>query len=435
MIARIFHWIFIVFLILVGLLLTLPGGGLIYLGGSPYYLLAGIAVLACALFTIRRSPKAVYIYGALLGVTVLWAIFESGLDFMALLPRLAFWMGIGLWFLMPWFLGSETKDTHTQHASRKLWIGGPIVASVLVLFLGAIQGYDQNSTGTVRSADTSLGTDWAHYGNSAGGSRFAAIDQINTDTVGNLKEVWRYRTGVEEDFKATPLSIDERLYLCAAANVLISLDAETGEEVWRYDPEITPPDRHQYAITCRGVSYHAAPADYEGDCPTRIVSATVDASLIAVNADTGELCSDFGEQGRVDLRVGLGEHLRKEYYVTSPPTVAGDNLVVGGLVLDSQDLGLPSGVVRAFNALTGELAWAWDLGNPGNRGLPAEGETYTLGTPNVWSIMSYDPELDLVYAPTGNANPDYFGGLRRDFTCLAVQRHHSGRPFIVKVPA
>lgn len=415
MIARIFHWIFIIFLILVGLLLTLPGGSLIYLGGSPYYLLAGVAILACALLTIRRSPRAIYIYGALLGVTVLWAIFESGLDFMALLPRLAFWMGIGLWFLMPWFLGSETKDTHTQHANRKLWIGGPIVASVLVLFLGAIQGYDQNSTGTIRSADTSLGTDWAHYGNSAGGSRFAAIDQINTDTVGDLKEVWRYRTGVEEDFKATPLSIDGRLYLCAAANVLISLDAETGEEVWRYDPDITPPDQHQYAITCRGVSYYETASDYEGECPTRIVSATVDASLIAVNAETGELCSDFGEQGRVDLRVGLGEHPRKEYYVTSPPTVAGDNLVVGGLVLDSQDLGLPSGVVRAFNVITGELAWAWDLGNPGNRGLPAEGETYTLGTPNVWSIMSYDPELDLVYAPTGNANPDYFGGLRRDF--------------------
>ncbi|MEM1145771.1 MAG: PQQ-binding-like beta-propeller repeat protein, partial [Pseudomonadota bacterium] len=126
-------------------------------------------------------------------------------------------------------------------------------------------------------------------------------------------------------------------------------------------------------------------------------------------------CSDFGNDGVVDLRVGMSEHLPKEYYHTSPPTVARDKLVVGGLVLDSQRLGLPSGVVRAFDAVTGDLAWAWDLGDPENRGLPPEGRSYTPGTPNVWSVMSYDPDLDLIYAPTGNANPDYFGGERRDF--------------------
>lgn len=409
------RWTYAILLFLIALLLIVPGGYLVKLGGSPYYIIAGLALLGVSVLVLRRSPKAAKLYGGILVATIVWSLFEAGFDLFALLPRLAAWLVIGLWFLTPlYYKHLKSTDDETPKPIRK-WVAFPSLAGLALIAFAAIPGYIKNDTGTVRAAAPNLSTDWQNYGNTPGGTRFAAIDQINADTVGNLKEVWRYRTGVEEDFKATPLAIDGQLFLCAAANVLMSLDAETGEEIWRYDPEITPPDKHQYAITCRGVSYYQAPETYEGTCPSRIVSATVDASLIAVNSKTGELCSDFGDNGRVDLREGMGEHLRKEYYHTSPPTVAGNNLVVGGLVLDSQDLGLPSGVVRAFDAITGELSWAWDLGNPGNRGLPAEGETYTLGTPNVWSLMSYDPELDLIYAPTGNANPDYFGGVRRDF--------------------
>lgn len=410
------HWIFAILLLLIGLLLSVPGGFLVYLSGSPYYVLAGLATLATAWFVIRRSPKALPIYGAILAVTVVWSVYEAGLDLFAILPRVAAWSVLGLYFLTPWYQQSLKSTEKGGPAVPSRWlVGGPVLASVALLLVASFQGYAQNGTGTVRNPAGQLASDWRHYGNTPGGTRFAAIDQINTDTVSGLEEVWRYRTGLEEDFKATPLAVGGRLYLCGAANVMMALDAETGEEIWRYDPGISPPDEHQYAITCRGVAYHEAADGYDGECPSRIVTATVAASLIAVNAETGELCSTFGENGIVDLREGMGEHLPKEYYHTSPPTVAGDRLVVGGLVLDNQRLGLPSGVVRAFDAFTGELAWAWDLGNPGNSGLPGDGERYTPGTPNVWSVMSYDPELDLVYAPTGNANPDYFGGVRRDF--------------------
>lgn len=409
------RWAFAIILFLIAVLLTVPGGFLIKLGGSPYYLLSGLTLLATAFFVVRRSPKAIKIYGAILIATLLWSIVEAGLDLFALLPRIMAWLVVGLWFLTPLYRSSVNAGDRDSRSVNRWWVGGPSLAMAALLLLAAIPGYEKHSEGTVRAAQTDAVSDWRHYGNTPGGTRFAALDQINTKTVKNLKEVWRYRTGLEEDFKATPLAIDGRLYLCGAENVIMALNAETGEEVWRYDPEITAPDKHQYAITCRGVSYYEAPADYAGECKRRIVSATVDASLIAVDADSGAPCSGFGTSGRVDLRAGMGDHPRNKYYHTSPPTVAGANLVVGGLVMDSQDLGLPSGVVRAFNAISGELSWAWDLGNPGNRGLPADGETYTLGTPNVWSIMSYDPELDLVYAPTGNANPDYFGGIRREF--------------------
>ncbi len=410
------HWLYITLLALVGLLLALPGGFLIYLGGSPYYLAAGLATLATSWFVFRRSAKAPIIFGAILGVTVLWSLFEAGLDVFALLPRLAAWLVVGSYFLTPWYRQSlQPRDPEVISPNRWL-VGAPSLAAIATVAVAMVPGYERNGMGTDReTAGDAASGDWLHYGNTPGGSRFAGLEQINAETVGQLDEVWRYRTGVEEDFKATPLAVDGRLYLCAAANVVIALDGKTGEELWRHDPGLEPLAEHQYAITCRGVAYHAAAEDYDGRCPARIVTATINATLIALDAQTGERCEGFGEDGVVNLREGMGEHLPGDYYHTSPPTVAGNKLVIGGLVNDRQDLGLPSGVVRAFDAITGELAWAWDLGNPGNRGLPAEGERYTPGTPNVWSIMSYDPELDLVFAPTGNANPDYFGGVRRDF--------------------
>lgn len=415
--ATIANWVFALLLLLIGLLLIVPGGYLIYLGGSPYYLLSGAMILATAWFVARRNPKAAPTFGLMLALTLPWALVEAGADLFALLPRLAAWIGLGLWFLTPWYRRTlPSEPAPPARLTSRWWIGGPVIAGIALLIVASLQGYDRNGTGTVRSGQPpALAGDWRDYGNTPGGTRFAALQQINTETVGQLKEVWRYRTGLEEDFKATPLAIDGRLYFCAARNVMFALDAASGKELWRFDPKLAAPDDHQYAITCRGVSYHEAPGRSGRECAKRIVTASVNASLIAVDALTGRPCSGFGRNGVVDLRAGMSPHQPKEYYHTSPPLVAGDRLIVGGLVLDSQRLGLPSGVVRAFDATTGKLDWAWDLGNPGNRGAPPAGQTYTPGTPNVWSVMSYDPTLGLIYLPTGNANPDYFGGERRKF--------------------
>ncbi|MEM1404104.1 MAG: pyrroloquinoline quinone-dependent dehydrogenase [Pseudomonadota bacterium] len=416
----ILNWIFLALLALIGLALMAGGGLLVYLGGSPYYLLSGITAVAVAVLILRRNARAIVLYGALCAGTLLWSIYESQLHFLGLLPRLAMWVGFGGWLLTPWFRAFVTGDREDAAAPlpvSRWWFGAPAIASVLVLLFASAQGYERAGSGTVRLDDqVASNDDWRHYGNTEGGTRFATLDDINVSSVGDLTEVWRYRTGVEEDFKATPLNIDGRLYFCAARNVLIAIDDASGEEIWRFDPGIEPPMDNQYALTCRGVAYHEAPGSYKGQCPSRIVTATVNAKLIAVNAENGELCSDFGDNGLVDLWEGLGDqHEIFEYWVTSSPLLAGDNLVVGGQVTDTQDMGLPSGVVRAFNAISGELSWAWDLGNPENTGFPEPGKTYTPGTPNVWSIMSYDPELNLIYAPTGNPAPDYYGGARRDF--------------------
>lgn len=103
------------------------------------------------------------------------------------------------------------------------------------------------------------------------------------------------------------------------------------------------------------------------------------------------------------------------YFTTSAPTVAQGRIIVGGWVTDSQYWGEPAGAIRAFDAKTGEFAWAFDPGNPEDHTEPVDGKTFTLSTPNAWGPMSVDEELGLVYAPVGNPTPDFFGRQRRPF--------------------
>src|SRR5258705_5932550 len=106
----------------------------------------------------------------------------------------------------------------------------------------------------------------------------------------------------------------------------------------------------------------------------------------------------------------MGDVTPGYYYVTSAPTIVRGKVVLGGWVLDNQYWGEPSGVVRAFDAVTGKLAWAWNMGRLERHGEPPPGESYTPSTPNAWAPMSADEKLGLVYVPTGNATPDFYGG-------------------------
>jgi membrane-bound PQQ-dependent dehydrogenase (glucose/quinate/shikimate family) len=111
----------------------------------------------------------------------------------------------------------------------------------------------------------------------------------------------------------------------------------------------------------------------------------------------------------------MGEVQPGYYYVTSPPTIARNVAVLGGWVLDNRQTEEPSGVVRGFDPITGKLQWAWDAGRPGGYVPLAAEEQFTRGTPNAWSVFSADDQLGLVFIPTGNATPDYFGGHRSKF--------------------
>ena len=147
-------------------------------------------------------------------------------------------------------------------------------------------------------------------------------------------------------------------------------------------------------------------------CARRIFNATIDARLIAVDALTGKPCPDFGRDGVVDLKEGMGVVDPGFYFQSSAPVVARGRIIIGGSVPDNLKVQSPSGVIRAFDARTGALACAWDVGNQSNTGEPPPGGQYTRATPNMWSTPAYDDSLGLVYVPLGNETPDYFGAAR-----------------------
>jgi len=400
---------------LTGALLLWIGVLLLAAGGSLYYAFAGVVLLVSAVFLFRGDARGAHLYGAFLLFTYLWALYESGLDAWALMPRVAMFSVLGLWFVLPrvrrGLLQSEPAPLFQQRSTQAT-LGG------LALLIGALffsRGYEVGAPSAAGTGQVNNATgDWSSYGSSKKGTRYAATDQINLENIGQLERAWEIRTGVPGAFKGTPIQIHDGLYLCTGQNIILALDPDTGEERWRFDPKLQSP-KIGFWDTCRGVTYYDSPEpNPAAECAERIFTATTDARLIAVDKNTGIPCSGFGVNGEISLLDGMGEVIPGFYFVTSPPTIANDVLVLGGWVLDNQMTEEPSGVVRGFNPMTGELVWAWDMGREDRTGLPAPGENYTRGTPNVWSLTSADEELGLIYVPTGNATPDYFGGHRSE---------------------
>jgi quinoprotein glucose dehydrogenase len=265
---------------------------------------------------------------------------------------------------------------------------------------------------------------WREVGGNAAGQRYSPLEQIHAGNVAALELAWSYNTGDVSagsaehgptTFQATPIVIGETLYFCTPFNRVIALDAATGAERWVHDPEVDL--RGVYTPACRGVAYWEETQAAGAHCARRIISATLDARLIALDADTGQRCEGFGEAGAVNLKNNLGDVRSGEYYVTSAPLVMGDLVVTGAFVQDGQRVDAPPGVVRAFDARSGALAWAFDPVPPGvtpvSAADAAAGAVFTRGTPNVWGQISADVERGIVYLPTGNPQPDHYGGAER----------------------
>lgn len=260
--------------------------------------------------------------------------------------------------------------------------------------------------------------EWPEYGRDPGGSRYSPLRQITRDNVGTLAIAWTYNSGEAGvptkspvAFETTPLLIDGTLYLSTPFNKVIALDPASGKQRWLFDPKVDHTVPYS-DFTSRGVSaWGDAQAQADQPCYRRLFMGTNDARLIAVDAAKGVACRDFGSDGEVDLKSGVGTPRPWEYGVTSPPAVIRDLVVVGSKVADNQRTDAPSGVVRAFDARSGALRWSWEALPPGWE-KAAPGGPYRLGTANAWAPFSVDAERDLVFVPTGNTSPDYYGGLR-----------------------
>jgi quinoprotein glucose dehydrogenase len=267
--------------------------------------------------------------------------------------------------------------------------------------------------------------EWREYGGDKGGSRSSPLTQITPDNVSQLEVAWIHHTGdvdageqtkIGTSFQATPILVQDKLYVCTPRNRVIALDPATGERLWLFDPEVDTSGI--YIVTCRGVSYGVdAQVEPGGACRERIFMGTIDARLIAIDALDGRPCESFGQGGSVDLGEGVGGRYPGEYGVTSPPAVLGDVVVTGTMVLDNIRIDAPGGVVRGYDLHSGALRWSWDPMPPGRRFVEVvreDGERvrYHRGTTNAWSVLSADVERNLVFVPTGNTSPDYFGGER-----------------------
>ncbi|WP_110686103.1 membrane-bound PQQ-dependent dehydrogenase, glucose/quinate/shikimate family [Salinicola aestuarinus] len=453
---------------LVGLALGAGGLYLATLGGSWYYLVAGVLMLVSGLLMVGGRVAGAWLYGLVFLGTFLWAAWESGLNYWRWIPRLdvALILAILVALALPGLKGGPGRKTGFSLAG--LLFVGLLVAGALAFLPG--RGYQQNAdvpemangslatdVGNAQPADTPEDGDWAAYGRDSAATRYSPLAQINPDNVGDLEVAWQYRTGDLLDHRwgaeTTPLKIGDNVFLCTSRNILISLDAASGEENWRFDPVVSE-DAVPYTAACRGVTYYQVPdapqgddaesnsaAGNEGDlaanaqgdtadddaptapttanndaqaCRTRIISGTLDGRLIQVDAATGEPCRDFGDNGQVDIKRNMGEAPEGYVSINSAPTVVNDVIITGHQVLDGQRRYPPSGVIQAYDAVTGEQVWAWDAARP-DRSEPLSGdETYVRGSPNMWTTAVGDSQLGMVYLPMANSAGDYWSSSRTE---------------------
>jgi len=424
---------------IIGACLAIGGVWLISLGGSWYYLLAGLGLLVTGVLLVRGSVAALWLYGAVLLGTLVWSIAEVGFSAWELEPRLFSPMLLGVYLLMPWITrGLEPRFIETARIGRAVryaWLA-PGVAVVAVLIVGVVAfslpvGI-RGASATSRIADASdasvPASDWWFYGRTPKGDRFSPLDQITPANVKDMKVAWQMETGDrmrpgedkggtdaghEFNFENTPIKVGNTLYVCTGHSWVEAIDAKTGKIKWKMDPHAnTDPDVY---LACRGVAYYQAPAGLSTACPRRIIAPVLDARLMALNADTGQPCEDFGQHGFISLTEYLGHVPAGFHFVTSPPLVIHDRVILGGWIFDNQAENEPSGAVRAFDPVSGKLIWAWDLGANPQVQHPQSNEQLTRGTPNAWGVYTADAALNMVYLPLGNATPDYYDGNRRPF--------------------
>ncbi len=212
-------------------------------------------------------------------------------------------------------------------------------------------------------------------------------------------------------FESTPIVIDGVLYFSTPSNRVIALDAESGQEIWQFDPQAGRAGPRQF-FQHRGVAYWQSKA---GD-DRRILYGTFDGRLIALDAKTGKPCREFGKDGMVDLRAGIADaNPGAEYSVTSPPAIYQDLVITGAAVPEYPSKG-PSGEVRAFDVRSGKLVWTFHtIPRPGEVGHESwEEDAWKERTgANAWSIMSVDAERGLIFLPIGSASYDFYGADRK----------------------
>jgi quinoprotein glucose dehydrogenase len=268
--------------------------------------------------------------------------------------------------------------------------------------------------------------DWPEHGHDKGGTRFSSLRQITPQNVDDLELAWTYSSGEiarrgsayeQSSEQSIPILVAGRLVICTPFHRIVALDPATGVERWVFDPEVDTDVGPKAEFKCRGVAQWtdtSAPPD--AACSTRLVFATTDLRLFAIDAVDGRRCKGFGVAGEVALDPERPLAFKGELSRFSAPAIVNGTIVLGSHIVDDYRASTPHGTVQAFDARTGARRWTFDP-IPRDADDPAYstwrgGSAATAGSANVWAHMAVDEQRDLVFLPTSTPAPDSWGGLR-----------------------
>lgn len=276
--------------------------------------------------------------------------------------------------------------------------------------------------------------EWPSYGGGVKSQKYSPLPYVNRNTLNELELAWVWeaeidtggRQGAGQPVKATPLMVGEKLFVRTRFSTVVAINAETGEQLWEYDPGTrNGPRPPMFGFSTRGLAYHKQ-ADCADETPCeRVILLTSDGFMSALEPNSGEVIKPFGVDGRVDLTKGLRRPLLREQVSWShPPLVCNDVVVVGSQTEDMSQFhnrgpdwnrNLPLGDVRGFDPVTGKQLWAFKtVPQAGEVGVETWGnESWKwMGNVNVWSTFSCDPELGHVYLPVTAPTDHMYGGNR-----------------------
>jgi quinoprotein glucose dehydrogenase len=434
---------------ILGLALIGFGYKLASVGGSAFYVWIGLGLLAAGIQLARRRQSGFWLYALTLAAAFAWTIQEVGFDKWQWIPRGALILFLGLLLSLPFVPGGLRNAPHDPWAPSLR--NGPLALRAVVALLailgvaawfvdpvetkGSLPKVAQAGNAAIDPSGVPYpADDWVAYGGTNLGQRYSALKDIDTGNVRTLKVAWEHHTGdlregdskdsKEYTFEATPIKVNGLLYLCTPHSIVQALEPETGKLVWAFDPKMQRDAQYQHQ-TCRGVSYndsagYVPPAEADpataqaaaaaiAECPRRIIAASVDAKLYALNADTGAPCRSFGTDGAVDLKAQMPGLQRATYQQTSAPLVTRDLVILGSAIADNYYATNPSGAIRAYDVRTGAIVWKFDAGKPDDTAPLKPGELYEPNSAVAWTQLSADEGLGQVYVPFGNRSPDQVG--------------------------
>ncbi len=268
-----------------------------------------------------------------------------------------------------------------------------------------------------RQAEQPTQAEWRIYGGSSENTRYSSLTQIDTTNIGKLQVAWVYHTGDYDSvnhsqIQCNPIVVDGILYATSPRLKLLALDAATGKLKWAFNPADSNQNKSFSDFIMnnnRGVTYWQ-----EGD--DKRIFYVAGSILYAINASSGNLIPDFGTAGRVDLHEGLDMDVKDLYVAaTSPGIIYKDLFIIGSTVSEGSDAA--PGHIRAFDARTGKQRWIFHtIPHPGEFGYDSWEDSLAykhIGGANSWSGLSLDQKRGILFASTGSASYDFYGGKRK----------------------